>query len=537
MKNNHDQKRNKAVVYCRVSTKEQVEEGNSLKTQERICREYALRNGYEVVEVFIEQGESAKTADRTELKKLMTYCSNKRNNIKALIIYKIDRLSRNTDDYSQIRVFFKRHGVEIKSTSERFEDNPVGRFLENTMANIAQFDNDIRTERSVGGMKEAIREGRYVWRAPVGYLNTKVNGKATITQDPVMAPRMRRAFELLATGQYVVEQVRILMINEGLTGRAGRPINQGYFYRMMTNHVYGGVITKFGEVHQGSFVPIVPEFVFKEVQRILSGKRRKRVNYKRDNPDFPLRRFIHNEKGENLTGSWSKGKLSRYPYYRFKGANNSFSKIKIEQQFLDFMDHYRFEEEKIDALRNFIKTHLLDATVNERRDREHNIRLIQSLQAKQSSIIEKNISGLIPDTVLKQQLDAIERQIFEAKQRVEGFQETQVNYRKLTKFILAFLRNPASVWRIAPLEKKIQLQWFQFPKGLIYENGEFRTPKLCYFYKENWQNFAKNSPKVTLENGFANNPEVPNVLQNIVSDITSLSQILNSIKEYPAGLV
>ena len=68
----------KAVIYCRVSTKEQVEEGNSLKTQEKICVEYAEKNGYHVEKIFIEQGESAKTADRPQLQEMLSYCSMKK---------------------------------------------------------------------------------------------------------------------------------------------------------------------------------------------------------------------------------------------------------------------------------------------------------------------------------------------------------------------------------------------------------------------------------------------------------------------------
>jgi site-specific DNA recombinase len=126
----------RAVIYCRVSTKEQVEEGNSLVTQERNCRDYAIKYGYEVAYVFIELGESAKTADRTEWQKLIGYCANKKNKIEAIIAYKIDRISRNTDDYSQIRILLKRYGVEIKSTSEYFENTPAGRFMENIIANV-----------------------------------------------------------------------------------------------------------------------------------------------------------------------------------------------------------------------------------------------------------------------------------------------------------------------------------------------------------------------------------------------------------------
>ena len=75
----------RAVIYVRVSTKEQVDEGNSLSTQEKMCREYTSKNGYEVVHVYIEQGESAKTALRTELQKMLLFCSDKKNKIMPLL--------------------------------------------------------------------------------------------------------------------------------------------------------------------------------------------------------------------------------------------------------------------------------------------------------------------------------------------------------------------------------------------------------------------------------------------------------------------
>lgn len=50
----------RAAIYCRVSTKEQVDEGNSLTTQESICKEYAFSHDFDIVETYREQGESAK---------------------------------------------------------------------------------------------------------------------------------------------------------------------------------------------------------------------------------------------------------------------------------------------------------------------------------------------------------------------------------------------------------------------------------------------------------------------------------------------
>jgi site-specific DNA recombinase len=74
-----------AIIYVRVSTAEQAEFGYSLKAQQDICIEYAKRNKYEVLEVFVEKGESAKTLNRTALKEMLEYARLNKNKIDALI--------------------------------------------------------------------------------------------------------------------------------------------------------------------------------------------------------------------------------------------------------------------------------------------------------------------------------------------------------------------------------------------------------------------------------------------------------------------
>ena len=341
----------KAVIYVRVSTVEQAEEGNSLVTQEKACREYAFKIGYEVVVVFVERGESAKTANRTELQSMLKFISQKKNNITAVIVYKIDRMSRNTDDYSQIRLLLKRYGVSIKSATEQIEDNPAGRFMENMMANIAQFDNDVRTERCVNGMRGAITEGRYVWTAPVGYSNVRVADKATIAPNE-MTPLVLKAFQMVATGLQTTDSVRIQLTKEGLVKKNGKPISKGYFYAMLANELYMARINKFGEFYKGTFEAIVSEELFMQVQRVLKHKGHKVSEYKTDNPAFPLRRFILHPSGLKLTGSFAKGK---YPYYRFGGKGHNYERDEFERRFAFFMDSFCFREEQIAKLKRFVR--------------------------------------------------------------------------------------------------------------------------------------------------------------------------------------
>src|SRR5215471_12942727 len=92
----------RVVIYTRVSTEEQAKGGTSLAGQKAACLEYCYQRGYTVAKVFVEEGESAKTADRTQLKSLFKYCREERN-IKAVIVHKLDRFARNAGDHSQMR--------------------------------------------------------------------------------------------------------------------------------------------------------------------------------------------------------------------------------------------------------------------------------------------------------------------------------------------------------------------------------------------------------------------------------------------------
>jgi len=294
------------VCYLRVSTKEQVTEGNSLVVQNNICKKYAEDNGLNIVKVFTEEGESAKTADRTKLKEMMVFCKANYREIDGLLIYKVDRLSRDVTDYLTLKGFFGVLGIKVISISENFEDTPVGRFTETVLAGQAQFDNDIRTERSVNGMRTAIMEGRYIWRAPKGYKNGKVNGKSNIIIDEVNVKHIRRIFELVSGGFSNLEELRYLMKDEGFN------VSRSELHRIVRRKLYYGLIENLEVENMGVFEPIISKDLFDRVQDVLDGKDKKSERkYASLNQDFPLRKFIFNEKKEKVTGGWSKGNGGR----------------------------------------------------------------------------------------------------------------------------------------------------------------------------------------------------------------------------------
>lgn len=525
---------NRAVIYCRVSTKEQVEEGNSLITQEKNCRDYASKYGYEIAEVFIEMGESAKTADRTELQKLFRFCATKKNNIQAVIAYKIDRISRNTDDYSQIRLLLKRYGIEIKSTSEYFENTPAGRFMENIIANVAQFDNDVRTERSVGGMKQAIAEGRYVWQASLGYSNVRVNGKATIAPNE-KAPIIKKAFELIANRTLTVEETRKYIAKLGICKKNSRPIEKSNFYTLLRNPIYVGVINKFGTECAGNFEPIISVALFSQVQYVLKRKSTSR-EYKIENPDFPLRRFVFSTEGKTLTGCWSKGNREKYAYYRFSGNGQMFPKYLLEDKFVEFLNSFSIDESIIEGLKAKVIEKLGAVSKTKKVVHEQLALKEQRLKERQQILIDKNLQGVLPDNLFKEQLELLKVEIWKVQCDLEE-KDKMIDIDFIFTRLSEMLFMPGEYWKKQPFHIKRRLQKFDFPEGICFDGNNYRTKKTSNVFKIGSALLGNNSlnvnhPELSIKQpDLANSPILPDfklmsLLQNIESDLVIFDEIL-----------
>jgi len=526
-----ENKLNRAVIYCRVSTKEQVEEGNSLVTQEKNCRDYAKKNGYEVAEVFIELGESAKTADRTELQKLFVYCSNKKNSISAVIAYKIDRISRNTDDYSQIRILLKRYGVEIKSTSEYFENTPAGRFMENIIANVAQFDNDVRTERSIGGMKQAVSEGRYVWMAPLGYSNVKVNGKSTIAPNEY-AETVKLIFEQIASKQMTAEGVRQHIISTTKIS-----MSKSKFYRILGNKLYIGKLIKFGQETIGTFEPLISAPLFSLTQQVLNRKYETR-HYLAEHPDFPLRRFIKSLSGNYLTGCWCKGKNKKFAYYRLPNNGKMIRKRELESTFVKYLNSFSIEVSLLKDFKERIMLKFRDSSALKKINADNLTVKEKELLEKRQSLVDKNLKGVIPDDLLKEQLEIVNTELWKTQESLAKAKNKTIDLDFIFKRLAKFLKDPGGFWYDQPIHIKRKLQKFEFPDGLTLVENKFQTQNICSLFKlksvilENLSTLVHH-PNITIKHPQSANSPLSNdaqliaLFEKIQSDLIVVEEILN----------
>ena len=247
-------------------------------------------------------------------------------------------------------------GILLRSTTEQIDETPIGELTSTFLAGMAQFDNQVRAERTLDGMKAAAKRGRWVWIAPLGYRNTRVGDK-NIEPDPDTAPMVRKVFKMAADCRSLPE-IRRHLDSRGFKRARGGRLTTGTLRRMLRNEIYCGrlVVPKWGLDGAGSWQPIVDRQTWLKAQRMLDSNGATAVPKQQARPDFPLRRFVRCTCGKPLTASYSRGRHGkRYPYYHCTVRGHvRVSRSKLEQAFLDQLRKLRPQPELVAIWRDLV---------------------------------------------------------------------------------------------------------------------------------------------------------------------------------------
>jgi len=252
-----------AVIYARVSSKEQGQEGFSIPAQLKLLREYAQKNGFRVVQEFVDI-ETAKKAGRRQFGEMVRYLA-KTPSCRVVIAEKTDRLYRNLRDSItledlDIEIHLPKEG-QVISKDARSQTKLMHGF------HILMARNYIENlrEEVQKGMREKAEQGIYPSRPPLGYRNNKA--EHTIEVDPSRAPLARRMFELYETGNHSLSQLREL-----LQAEFGQRLAKGYLDRLLKNPFYFGSFIWQGKLYKGSHTPLVNRGQFERVQSVFQGR-------------------------------------------------------------------------------------------------------------------------------------------------------------------------------------------------------------------------------------------------------------------------
>lgn len=480
----------KAIIYCRVSSVKQVE-NTSLGTQMTVCEKFIKERGDTVSARFVEKGESAKTADRTELQKLLSYI--REHDIDYLVVYKIDRFSRNTEDFYALHSILERYGVKFESATENFSETPAGRLTRNMLAAFAQFDNDERSYKTTNGMKAQVEKGKWMWQTPLGFVRKYPS--ANISPDPNRAPLIKRGFEEYAKGLHSYKSLANFLTDLGLRTVTGKAVSHQWVEKMIKNELYCGRIIAFDKDIKSDF-GIISETLFYKCQGVASGASRNADIRLQKNENFPLRKHVMcTACGVRLTGSYSRGKSGMQFGYYHHGTHKcssfySVNKVELERQFTKLLEQMSLKEECATRFKNIVLTVWKEKY--EEFD-QYSTRLnsqLQKLQGARQQLFEYHLEGKYSDDDFNEQKERIASEIELVRIKLSEIESMEYNVEEVLEFAISFAKSLGIHWNTADYTNKKRILAIVAPKGLDFDGEKLGTPEMSLIFEQ-----KKNHPE------------------------------------------
>lgn len=259
----------KAVIYARVSSKEQEETGYSLEAQEKLLRDYADQRDLELDKIYkVTESASGKQVRKT-FHEMMQYVV--KEDVSIIICEKIDRLTRNLKDAATASDWIAEgENRQIHFVKESFVVSKQTKAHENLVWDmkvaIARFYRNNLSEEVRKGQKEKTSQGWLPTKPPLGYKTIGEKGHKIHVIDEDVAPYIRKMFELYATGDYSTVALGKKMYQLGFRSRAGGRVVKSKIHKLLSDPFYYGKFVWKGQEHMGKHEPIISRDLFDQVK-------------------------------------------------------------------------------------------------------------------------------------------------------------------------------------------------------------------------------------------------------------------------------
>ncbi len=285
----------KTSIYIRVSTEDQAKEGYSLEVQREYLETFAKRESLEIFKVYSDDGISAYSTRRPALQQLLADAKEKK--FELVLVYKIDRFSRNLKDLLMLVDELSSYGVGFKSATEPFDTTTsAGKLMFQQLGSFAEFERNRRAERVFPGMIKGVQQGNWQGArfAPFGYTYNKTEKLLEIEERE--ANIVKLIYTMYISGKST-HDIAAYLDRKGYKTRTGKQFYNKFICDILKNQIYTGKIV-WNKKHydknqktkkhykyirndaskilvaQGKHKPIIDEEDFAEVQKLLANKTR-----------------------------------------------------------------------------------------------------------------------------------------------------------------------------------------------------------------------------------------------------------------------
>ena len=466
-------KGNHCIIWTRVSSKYQEDNGGSLDTQKELCEEYAKTHNLAVTKYFGGQHESAKTPGKLVTE--MTAYVKKHTEVATVLISEFDRFSRIVWQATKMLEDMRTLGIIVIAvkygTGTRTKE---GMMMAQQMLSMAQWDNQNRTDKFVGGRQGCLRSGAWCEKAPLGY---RKEGKSRNTWCYLNdeGKLLKKAFKWKLGGMSNAEILSKLSM-------MGLEISKQELHKILVNPFYAGKITHKlinYEMVDGQIEPAVSYPNFLRVQEILSGKTGK-YTHKKHSEECPLVKYVLCGEDETPFTAYSRRKNDRvYYYYKCNkiGCKTNVSATEMHNKYEDLLPGYDLSKNMLMNFSDLLKESFECVSKGQEESR--------SLYKKQLSQLEKNIKtvktrhaiGEVSNEDYSEIMKDFNERRDEILLNLESVGNNLSNFEKVIPLIIAKASDLRSLWRDGNYETKRKIEYLVYPNGIIWDkkNRSYRT--------------------------------------------------------------
>jgi len=477
----------KAVVYARVSSKEQEKEGFSIPAQFKLLKDYAAAQGFAIAKEYVDV-ETAKQTGRAAFGEMIARLK-AQPSIRILLVEKTDRLYRNLKDWMtvddlEVEIHFVKEGVVLSRGSRSSE-----KFMHGIKVLMAKNYIDNLSEEARKGMQEKAEQGIWPTKCPLGYRNVSgSDGKKIIAADPAIAPLIAKLFEWYARGDISLKEAAHKAHAAGLAyPRSGRKVPVSTIHTILRNRLYTGWFEWNGKLIQGQHEALVPVELWERVQDVIDG--RFSNNSRRGRRDFAFSGLISCKQcGCAVVGEMKK---QRYVYYHCTGyadkcqGNPASCRRKytreeaLEAQFTELLGRLKFDDEVLEWVRDALHASHAD----ERHEHEEAIRRHQveykRLQERINAMYVDKLDGVVDTAFFEKMSTQWRDEQNRCLREIERHQSADQSYMEEGVQLLELARNAQKLFEQQEPREKRRLLNFVL-SNCTWEDGQvvanFRQP-------------------------------------------------------------
>ena len=503
----------KIASYIRVSTEDQTKESYSLEVQQECLASFAKREAFEIFKVYRDDGVSGYTTERPALKKLLKDAKNKKFDL--VLVYKIDRFSRNLKDMLNLVDELSSYGVGFKSATEPFDSTTsTGKLMFQQLGSFAEFERNRIAERVFPGMVKGVQQGNWQGAryAPYGYRYNKEKKLLEIDEQETKVVKLIYTMYLCDKS---IHSVTEYLTRKGYKNRKGNIFTTKLIGDILKNRIYTGKLvwnrhyydktqkTKKGYryiknppekviISQGKHQPIISEEDFELVQEKLKTRRierRKKANVYPLSGLFYCAKCNHKYLGISSISNHRTGVKKRW--YRCNGPYKSFIRCKnksvkaqeIETEVAEILETL-LKNDKLKTSRWTNVTEIASPPSAARNDprafkdvKALKNRLESNLK-KQSKLTDAYLENLLSEELYKQKNEGLRQEEEELKKLI-ALQEVREIERERSKDYLN--RVEEFLESYDPNKKEMDLETKKQILNLLFKNIQIAQKKIFAF--------------------------------------------------------